>query len=242
LEISPALDLATSPANGVIVSIRTKYSQARLTGHDFLDIGYGNLQASNYPSYNPDTGYASLPQNQTIESNFGRVFYTSTDQDGNFKVGSLFGVQQATGVVTLSASQFGLSGLSTISLGGISVGGSSVTITQFSTDGTFTANSDSIIPTQRAIRTYLASRLSQGGSNTYTGQLTAGTVVVGGTNQIRSSIPNGQTGSVVKVTSMMRFAQIPNKGAVDIGVDGNLAAFDFFYRHGTRRSVPPLKS
>jgi len=242
LEISPALDLTTSPANGVAVSIRTKYSQARLTGHDFLDIGYGNLQASNYPSYNPDTGYASLPQNQTIESNFGRVFYTSTDQDGNFKVGSLFGVQQATGVVTLSASQFGLSGLSTISLGGISVGGSSVTITQFSTDGTFTANSDSIIPTQRAIRTYLASRLSQGGSNTYTGQLTAGTVVVGGTNQIRSSIPNGQSGSVVKVTSMMRFAQIPNRGTVDFGVDGNLAAFDFFYRHGTRRSVPPLNS
>ena len=242
LEITPALDLTTTQANGVVASIRTKYSQARLTNHDFLNVGYGNLEASNYPGYNPDTGYASLPQNQTIETNFGRVFYTSTDQDGNFKVGSLFGVQQATGIVTLSASQFGLTGLSTISLGGISVGGSSVTITQFSTDGTFTANSDTIVPTQKAIRTYLASRLSQGGSNTYTGQLTAGTVIVGGTNQIRSSIPNGQDGSVVKVTSLMRFAQIPNRGTVDFGVDGNLAALDFFYRHGTRRSVPPLKS
>jgi hypothetical protein len=227
VSLSPSVTTANATATGTSVSIRSKYSQARLTNHDFLNIGYGDQDQSNYPGF-PDAGYGSTPNNQVVEVNYGRVFFTSTDQDGNFKVGNLFGVQQATGIVTLSASQFGLTGLNSLSLGGISVGGSSVTITQFGTDGSFTANSDSILPTQRAIKTYLTSRLSQGGSNTFTGQLTAGTVVVGGPNFIRSTLPNGTTGSLVKMT---------NKVYINAsGVDGNMAALDFFMRNGTHRS------
>jgi hypothetical protein len=227
VSLSPNVSTANATANGSQVSIRSKYSQARLTNHDFLNIGYGDQDQSNYPGF-PDAGYGSTPNNQVVETNYGRVFYTSTDQDGNFKVGSLFGVQQATGIVTLSASQFGLTGLNSLSLGGISVGGSSVTITQFSTDGSFTANSDSILPTQRAIKTYITSRLSQGGSNTFTGQLTAGTIVVGGSNYIRSTLPSGTSGSLVKM---------PNKVYINAnGVDGNMAALDFFMRNSTRRS------
>jgi hypothetical protein len=227
VSLSPAVSVANSTANGTAVSIRSLYSQARLTNHDFLNIGYGDFVNSNYPGY-PAAGYSSQPNNQTVEINYGRVFFTSTDQDGNFKVGNLFGVQQATGIVTLSASQFGLSGLNTISLGGIAVGGSSVVISQFSTDGTFTANSDYIIPTQKSIKTYITSRLSQGGSNTFTGQLTAGTVVVGAPNFIRSTIPNGTTGSVVKMTSKIYINSS--------GVDGNMAALDFFMRHATHKT------
>jgi len=233
VSVSPAITVANSTVNGTVVSIRTKYSQARLTNHDFLYIGSGDLVNSQYPATSNALAY---PNNQTVEANYGRVFYTSTDQDGNFKVGSLFGVQQATGIVTLSASQFGLTGLTTLSLGGISVGGSSVVIQQFSTDSTFSANSDAVVPTQKAIKTYVTSRLSQGGSNTFTGQLTAGTVVVGGPNFIRSTIPNGTTGSVVKITSKVNFAQIPGAGSVNVGVDGSMAALDFFIRHSTRRS------
>ena len=225
VQISPAMTDELSPANGATVSIRSLYSQARLTNHDFLNVGYGDFNTSNYPG-TPDAGYGALFQNQTIEVNYGRVFYTSTDQDGNFKVGNLFGVQQATGIVTLSASQFGLTGLETLSLGGIAVGGSSVIINQFSTDGTFTANSDSIVPTQKAIKTYLTNRLSQGGSNTFTGQFTAGTVVVGGPNKISSTVPNGYTGSVVKMTSKARISS----------VDGDLAALDFFMRNSTHKT------
>ena len=156
------------------------------------------------------------------------MFFTSTDQDGNFKVGNLFGVQQSTGIVTLSASQFGLTGLNSLSLGGISVGGSSVTVTQFGTDPTFTANSDNVLPTQKSIKSYLTSRLSQGGSNTFTGQTTAGTVVIGGSNFIRSTLPAGVTGSVVKVA---------NKVYINAnGVDGNMAALDFFMRNSYHRN------
>jgi len=224
ISISPAMTTALSPVDGTTVSIRSLYSQCRLTNHDFLNIGYGDFETSNYPGF-PDAGYASTPNNQTVEVNYGRVFYSSTDQDGNFKVGNLFGVQQATGIVTLSASQFALSGLNSISLGGIAVGGSSTIITQFSTDGTFVANSDTILPTQKAIKTYLTSRLSQGGANTFTGQLIAGTVIVGGANKITSSVPQGTSGSVVNMTSKVYIS-----GAAFAGVDGNMAALDFFMR------------
>ena len=224
VQISPAMTTAFSPANGTTVSIRQKYSQARLTGHDFLNIGYGTQAQSNYPGEPTET--ALQQQNQVAETNFGRVFFTSTDQDGNFKVGNLFGVQQATGIVTLSATQFGLTGLNTLSLGGIAVGGSSVIVTQFSTDSTFVANSDSIISTQKAIKSYLTSRLSQGGSNTFTGQLTAGTVLVGGPSKIGSTIPNGVAGSVVVMKNKVYFQAIGGANSID----GNIAALDFFMR------------
>jgi len=233
VSVSPAITTANATANGTLISIRTKYSQARLTNHDFLYIGSGDFVNSQYP-YTSDA--LAYPNNQTVEANYGRVFYTSTDQDGNFKVGNLFGVQQATGIVTLSASQFGLTGLNSLSLGGISVGGSSVVITQFSTDSTFSANSDTVIPTQKSIKTYLTSRLSQGGANTFTGQLTAGTVVVGAPNFIKSTIPNGTTGSNVKMTSKIYFGQVLNAGFVNIGVDGNMAAMSFFARGGFHRN------
>jgi len=226
--ISPGMTTVLSPPNNTTISIRQKYSQVRLTGHDFLNIGYGNVTQSNYPGVPPVT---SLKQEQQIiETNYGKVFYASTDQDGNFKVGNLFGVQQATGIVTLSASQFGLTGLNTLSLGGIAVGGSSVVVSQFSTDGNFVANSDNVIPTQKAIKTYLTSRLSQGGSNTQTGQLVAGSVLVGGPNKIASTVPNGQVGSVIKMTSKVNFT-----GATT-GIDGNMPAFFYFVNQSSKKT------
>jgi hypothetical protein len=227
VSVSPSISTANSTANGTVVSIRSKYSQARLTGHDFLNIGYGDFILSNYPGF-PIGNYVATQNNQSVEANYGRVFFTSTDQDGNFKVGNLFGVQQATGIVTLSASQFGLTGLSSLSLGGIAVGGSSTVINQFSTDGTFTANSDAIIPTQKAIKKYLTDRLSAGGSNTFTGQLTAGTVVVGGPAFIRSTVPAGVNGSNVKFTAKANFT------GQNAAVDGNLAALGFYARNAFR--------
>jgi len=226
VQISPAMTTLLSPTNGTTVSVRTKYSQVRLTGHDFLYIGTGNQSVTNYPSGVSINN--ALAGNQTVELNYGRVFFTSTDQDGNFKVGNLFGVQQATGIVTLSASQFGLSGLSTLSLGGVALGSSGVVIQGFSTDGTFTANTDSVIPTQKAIKTYLTSRLTQGGANTTTGQLTAGTIVLGNATFIASTITNGLAGSSVKMQSKVYI----NAN----GVDGNMAALDFFMRNARRSS------
>ena len=84
----------------------------------------------------------------------GRVFYVSTDQDGNFRVGKYFRVNQATGSATLNASAFDLSGLTSLQLG--SIGAQlGAQINEFSTDGTMSQNSPNKCPTQSAVRTYV---------------------------------------------------------------------------------------
>ena len=224
--VSPDMSNIRSPADGTAITIRQKFSQVRLTNHDFLNIGFGDPLDSNYPGL---PAFRTLnPNSQTVESNYGRVFYTSTDQDGNFKVGDLFGVQQSTGIVTISASQFGLTGLQALTLGGIAVGGSSVIINQFATDPTFVANSDNILPTQKAVKAYIFSRLSQGGSNTFTGNTIAGSVSVGGTNIITSTFDKGTVGSTI---SMPKTVRIQSPG----GVDGNMMAQAFFTKSFWRR-------
>lgn len=225
IQLSPEMTNALSPAHDTPVQLRQLYSQCRVTNHDFLLIGTGNKKEANYPYTDPNTAKS---QNQAIETNQGHIFYSSTDENGNFAVGGLFGVQQATGTVTLSATQFGLTGLETLSLGGIAVGSSSVVITQFSTDVTFAANSDAIVPTQRATKSYLTGRLSQGGANTFTGNFIAGTVYVGGPNFIKSTVASGFAGSSVKIANKM---YITGKG-----VDGNMAALDMFMRCASHRS------
>ena len=224
IQLSPQMSQELSPEHDTEFTMRSRFSQVRLTNHDFLNIGFGNELQSNYPFLPENTNLE--PQNEVQETNNGRVFYSSTDQDGNFRVGDLFAVEQATGIVTLSADEFGLDGLSELSIGGVALGGSPVVITAFSTDGTFVANSNNLVPTQKAIRTYLTSRLSQGGSDTFTGLLQAGTVKVGGPDIITSSVEEGQQGWQVKIgTKMNQSGAFGNSGW---GGDG--VAMAYFYK------------
>ena len=181
LRLTVAKDIGSneSPEHGTGVLIRQKYSQVRLTGHDFLDIGLGNFTQTNYPDTLFPVGTILAPEDEIDEFDGGRVFYTSTDQDGNFRVGELFAVEQATGTVTISAEFFELQGLEEISLGGVTVGGSGVVIREFSTDPLFVADSNNIIPTQAAIKSYISRRISGGGSDAFTTTFTAGIIRIG---------------------------------------------------------------
>ena len=157
-QISPGIGRQESPEHGTILTLREKYSQIRLTGHDFLDIGSGNFGDTAYPSlYLFGFNAVNEPQQyyEVLQFNGGRVFYTSTDQDGNFRVGELFEVEQSTGTISINASFFDLNGLDELSLGGVVLGGTGAVIREFSTDGTFTANSNNIVPTQKAIGIYV---------------------------------------------------------------------------------------
>ena len=183
LQVSPDIKVSEAPIHGQAVTIRLRYSQVRLTGHDFLDIGTGNFSQTNYPglpNQNP------IPANEAVEGGGGRVFFTSTDQDGNFRVGDLFNVEQATGIASLNADAFNISGLQELQLGDLALGGTSASIGEFSTDGTMAANSDNIVPTQRAIRTYIASQIGGGASSLNVNLITAGLVVITG-NTISTS-------------------------------------------------------
>jgi hypothetical protein len=151
-QLSPQLTRSEAPTDGVSVETRIRYSQVRLTGHDFLDIGTGNFAETNYPGLSTQPVIAA---NEAVDSGGGRVFFTSTDQDGNFRVGDLFAIEQSTGIATLNADAFNISGLQELNLGNVTLGGGSATITEFSTDPFFTADSDNIVPTQRAINYFL---------------------------------------------------------------------------------------
>lgn len=184
LQVSPSIDINISPEDGTSITIRQRYSQVRMTGHDFLDVGTGNFGDTSYPALY-DFGYDSgennpKPNQEVVFGGGGRVFYTSTDQDGNFRVGELFEVEQASGIVTISATQFNLGGLEELRLGGIVLGGSSAVVREFSTDPTFIANSDNIVPTQKAINSYISNRISSGGSRIFVNTTIAGNITISG--------------------------------------------------------------
>jgi hypothetical protein len=148
----------TPVASGVGVISRKEFSLVRLTGHDFLQVGTGGTDTTNWPNnptQNPNQSY----QVMTNSTDPGRVYYTATDESGNFYVGDQFQVNQATGNVTLDASAFDLSGLESLRLG--SVGGLiGASVNEFSTDGTLAQNSNSKVPTQNAVKTYVDGQIS----------------------------------------------------------------------------------
>ena len=184
-QLTPTLKNEYNLAHGTTATLSQEYSQCRISGHDFLDIGTGNFLQTNYPDlYAGGAYFTSAPENEVLEVTGGRVFYVSTDQDGNFRAGELFGVNQATGVVTISAEFFDLDGLSELSLGGVRLGGTGAVVNEFSTDPTFSADSNSIIPTQKAVATFLAAQLSVGGSDLETNNIVAGQVSVGSSENI----------------------------------------------------------
>jgi len=179
LQISPPMEIEDAVENNDPVTLRIRFSQVRLTGHDFLDIGTGNFDETNYP--NEVFGAPENEPNQaneTVNSNGGRVFFTATDQDGNFRVGDLFSIEQATGVATLNAEAFNIAGLQELTLGEVTLGGNSASVNEFSTDPFFTADSDSVVPTQRAIKAYIEAQIGGGGASLVVNTVTAGNVFI----------------------------------------------------------------
>ena len=152
---------------GQTAAIRYLYSNIRLTGHDFLNVGTGGTATTNYPGdplQDPSQG------NEVVENFPGRVYYISTDQNGNFRVGNYFKIDQATGRATLNADAFDLSGLTELRLGaiGAQLGES---INEFSSDQFLAGDSNEAVPTEQAI----VGHLTRGYSGTGAWRLPAGT-------------------------------------------------------------------
>ena len=98
-------------------------------------------------------------------------------------------------------------------LGSVALGGTGATVNEFSTDGTFAANSDSIVPTQKAIKTYITSQIGGGASTLNVNQLTAGLVQISGQEITTTTVVP------INVNATMNF-----KG----GVDGTPVALNMF--------------
>jgi hypothetical protein len=147
-------DLDARHLAGDVIGITTTFSTVRATGHDFLQVGAGGYDDSNYPNnvYGPPV---NSPSSSAIvkEVGTGRVFHVSTDQDGNFRVGSFFNVNQGDGSVTIAA-KIGLSAVSSLTFL------TGETVRAFLGDSKMDDNSDNIVPTQKAIKTYISSVIS----------------------------------------------------------------------------------
>lgn len=138
---------------GRLADLTIRISTMRATGHDFLDIGTGGYNTTNYPnvlfgeaSQNPDQ------EKEVVEETTGRVFWVSTDQDGIFRVGRFFTVDQGTGDVTFNA------GIALSNLTGIGFK-RGVTVNEFSTDDTMIDAATDTVPTESAVVSYINKRL-----------------------------------------------------------------------------------
>jgi hypothetical protein len=144
--------------------VTVRISTMRVTGHDMLNVGTGGYADSKYPNdlYGPpinppDSGL------ETKELRKGRVYYATTDQDGNFKVGKSFSVDQGRGTVSISAP------ISLTNVDGISFKRGQTLVQQFTVDGTMGGNSNNSVPTERAIITYVNNRLGLNKNNNQSG-------------------------------------------------------------------------
>jgi len=151
---------------GEDAEITVNISTTRATGHDMLDIGTGGFNTSNYPDriFGSPFGTSVVGSNDAIDStgnsskaqaqerNKGRVFAVLTDQDGFFRVGRFFTVDQGTGSVTFNAALV----LTNIDGIGFKRG---VRVNEFSNDDTFTDAKGDAVPTQTAVEGYINQRL-----------------------------------------------------------------------------------
>jgi hypothetical protein len=164
-EIDVDKPLATAAQKGITLyagaqgnnpgKITTKLSLLRVTSHDLVDIGTGGYADTRIPNdlYGPPI---NKPQQikEVVQIGKARVYYATTDQDGNFRVGTAFTVNQALGSVSINA-PIDLSNLSTISL----KRDLGPAINEFSTDNTMAAEADYKVPTEQAVVNYINRRL-----------------------------------------------------------------------------------
>ena len=231
VKLNPEVTAANVVANNTTTTITRKFSNVRLTGHDFLDIGTGGIVDTNYPN---TPLQAADQEDEVVTSGGGRVYFSSTDQRGDFRVGDLFRIQQSTGVATLNADAFDLSGLTELQLG--SIGAElGTSINEFSIDGTLSGNSDLAVPTEKAVKTYvdsgtttLTNKTISGSSNTLTNiannSLTNSTLTL---RDDASSSISLALGGTLKLKSNVGITTTVSQGdTININLDDPISSFN----------------
>ena len=210
----------TANTNGQITQ---RISLTRATGHDFTNIGTGGYNTSNYP--NQIYGNPSIPANslkQILEEGVGRVFYVTTDENGIFRVGSFFTVDQGTGTVSISQN------IALTNVSGLQFQ-RGVLVTNFSSDSKMTENASDIIPVQSAIRNFIDYRLGldYGGSPVPNYQLIGpGYMALSGQLAMSGQMNMGGNG-IINLNMPLQAAStnVTNKGYVDTAIFNNNSLF-----------------
>jgi hypothetical protein len=240
LRFSPAatrtisLSLQDNEAGTITVGIST----LRANGHDFDKIGTGGFNTTNYPSI--IYGQSTLSANQDAEVNErgkGRVFFASTDQDGFFRVGKFFSVDQGTGTVTFAAS-IAISNLDGL---GFRQG---VRIQEFSNDDTMSDGDPAAVPTEFATEKFIEKRLhfDRDGVIINTGTIGPGALARDGTTPFTGNL-NAGSNKIYNSADPTNAQDLSTKSYVDartpfgaeaIGADiGNRTTNDLLVWDGT---------
>lgn len=201
--------------------ISTRISILRATGHDFVGVGSGGRETSNIPNdiFGPPRIQPSATK-EVVEVGKGRVFQTSTDQDGNFRVGDLFSINQGTGAATLNAS---------ISLTGVDGLGFSkgVVVDEFSADDNMNPASASIVPVQVAVANHISRRLGLDSSGAPLPLIGSGYLDLTGTQKMKGTLQSGgwsidmgnfypgATSQIYNLNTCTLTHEAANKGYVD---------------------------
>jgi hypothetical protein len=170
--IPPNTEIQVGLSEGEVAEVTVDISTCRATGHDFLDIGTGGYNDTNYPAkiYGAPINTVNSEDRIVLEKTRGRVFHASTDQDGFFRVGRFFSVDQGTGEVSIDAGRISLSGVTGLKFR------SGVRVTEFSPDVTFSNANNEKVPTMQAIETYINARLGKNRAGTeFSGTTIGGT-------------------------------------------------------------------
>jgi hypothetical protein len=91
--------LATNLNNNISIGTTAYLSRRSLqivSSQSFQYIGAGNTIETAYPS----KGGVTIQENEVVKLDGGEVVYTSTDQDGNFRIGDGVNIDQAAGAIT----------------------------------------------------------------------------------------------------------------------------------------------
>lgn len=88
-------EAAPEIADNVAVTFH-QYSLMTASGHTFEWIGSG----TNVNTALPYLGGTPITENQVVQTNGGRVFFTGTDQRGDFRIGQDFVINQNTGTIS----------------------------------------------------------------------------------------------------------------------------------------------
>ena len=137
------------------------YQRSQITtgAHTMEYVGAG----TNYLAL-PWNGGVPIQANEIVETNNGRIFSSTTDHLGWFRVGKQFSVNGTTGEVTINTSSFNVSGLNAVGPfsrdGGITNVG--VQLREVSNNATLLASTSTYdgntAPTQYAVKEYTGSR------------------------------------------------------------------------------------
>lgn len=227
ITISPALNANISTSTVTLYAglqanrpaeISTRISLLRATGHDFVGVGAGGRETANIP--NDIYGPPRKTPNQAFEVTEigrGRVFHTSTDQDGNFRVGDLFEINQGTGAATLNAAitLTGIEGL------GFSRG---VVVDEFSSDEIMNPASAHIVPVQSAVANHISHRLGLNSSNVAVSKIGSGYLDLTGIQKMTGNLQlNGNSidmgyAKVTNLSTATTSFDATNKGQMDAGL------------------------